>query len=128
MVRTADDWHLTIFRVTGRKGSKPNNTSKKKYPVLCQHGAFDSAIGWSGRGVSFKPSLPLSLVDRGYDVWLGNNRGTRYSNLNEKDGQWTLEDRWDFSWAEMGAYDNPAIVNKILRVTGQEKVTLIGYS
>ena len=61
-------------------------------------------------------------------MWLGNNRGTRYSNLNERDGQWALEDIWDFSWAEMGTYDNPAIVNKILRVTGQEKVTLIGYS
>ena len=40
----------------------------------------------------------------------------------------SLKERWNFSWAEMGTIDIPAIVDKIIEVTGQEKVTLMGYS
>jgi pimeloyl-ACP methyl ester carboxylesterase len=70
----------------------------------------------------------LKLVDRGYDVWMASNRGTTYSNVNDKDGQWSDEERWDFSWAEMGKYDQPANIKKILEVTGKQKLTYIGFS
>ena len=65
---------------------------------------------------------------RGYDVWFGNNRGTPYSDTNRRDGEWSLKEKWDFSWAEMGLYDLPAEIDKILEVTRKPKVTLIGYS
>ena len=47
---------------------------------------------------------------------MGNYRGTRYSNVNVKDnGQWSSEkERWNFTWAEMGKYDLPAFIDKIL--------------
>ena len=70
----------------------------------------------------------LLLVDAGYDVWIGNNRGTMYSwdheTLSSKDDN----DYWMFTWADMGLYDLPANIDKIREVTGKEKVTLIGYS
>lgn len=108
-VKTEDGWHLTMFRLTGRLGERPalDSEHKDKLPVLLQHGYGDSASGWI-KGGTFNQSMPLRLVDYGYDVWMGNNRGVPYSNVHDRDGEWSLEERWDFNWADMGAFDMPA--------------------
>ena len=128
-VITDDGWTLTIFRVTGRFGksyaTKPENSWRM--PVFAQHGAYDSAAGWAGSGI-FDPTLPLQLVDQGFDVWFGNSRGNLYSNLHVDDATQSLAEHWDFTWADMGAYDLPAAVDKIIEVTGKPKVTMMGYS
>ena len=73
--------------------------------------------------------MPLQLYDQGYDIWVGNNRGTKYSNVSDK---YPVNDdsfeRWDWSYAELGLYDDPAFINIILETTGAEKVNYIGYS
>ena len=51
-----------------------------------------------------------------------------YSNVHDRDGEWSLEERWDFSWAEMGVFDMPAQIEKVIEVTKKPKVTVIGYS
>ena len=58
------------------------------------------------------------FLAQGYDVWLGNSRGAPYSNTNIRDGEWSLKERWDFSWATMGRYDLPAIIDEIILLTG----------
>ena len=68
------------------------------------------------------------LLEQGYDVWLGNNRGTPYSNSNVRDGEWSLKERWDFSWATMGRYDLPVIIDEVILQTGHEKINYIGVS
>ena len=70
------------------------------------------------------PNLLGALAERGYDVWVGNNRGATYST---KYRGWS-DDRWDYTWADMGQYDMPACIDRILEVTRKPKVTLIGYS
>ena len=42
------------------------------------------------------------MVDQGYDVWLYNARGIKYSDKNDQDSKWTLRERWDFTFADMG--------------------------
>lgn len=57
----------------------------------------------------------LELVNRGFTVWLPNQRGTRYSNVHKRDGefQFTKRERWNFSYAELGTYDLPAFIDKV---------------
>lgn len=35
---------------------------------------------------------------------------------------------WDFTWYEMGIYDNSAVIDYILRGTGNEKLYYVGHS
>merc|ERR1719422_1358412 len=55
----------------------------------------------------------------GYDIWLGNNRGTEYSQ-----GHQTLSSDdaafWDFNWTAMGMYDDPANISAIKKATGED--------
>ena len=127
-VLTEDGWTLTVFRILGRNdGTTKRLQDKKQFPILALHGANDSGFGWVSKYMR-DGNLIIKLVDQGYDVWVHNSRGTRYSNKNKRDGEWSLEERWNFSWAEMGVIDVPAVTEKMLEVTGKEKITLMGYS
>ena len=63
-------------------------------------------------------SPAFRLARAGYDVWLGNNRGTKYSlghtSLTTKDKAY-----WEFSYTELGDYDAPTQVDYIRNHTGK---------
>lgn len=67
------------------------------------------------------------LARAGYDVWMGNNRGTRWGQrhvkLNVKDSAF-----WSFTWEEMGTKDLPAFINYILDMTKQDKLSYMAHS
>ena len=55
----------------------------------------------------------------GYDVWIGNNRGTKYSLGHLTLGLDTYE-YWDFYQEDLGMKDVPALANFVLQETGLE--------
>ena len=73
---TTEDGHiLTTFHVTGNSDGLFTPT---RPPVLLQHGDYsDATIMMEGTGN--KKPIHLLIADAGYDVYIGNNRGTEYS-------------------------------------------------
>jgi lysosomal acid lipase/cholesteryl ester hydrolase len=72
-------------------------------------------------------ALALVLADAGYDVWLGNARGNRFSRCH-KSLTVNNAEYWNFTWHEMGEFDVPAAIDYILELTGQEAIHYVGHS
>lgn len=74
-----------------------------------------------------KKSLGFRFSNEGYDVWMGNQRGSRYCKSHDSlDSK--KKDFWNFTFHEIGFYDLPAIIDYILMKTKQEKLSYIGHS
>lgn len=95
-----------------------------KGAVLVQNGYGTDSVTWVDKG---NESLAFMLAEAGYDVWLGNSRGTRLSlghkNLSTKD-----QGYWDYSFHEIAIYDIPVFIDRIRKVTRADKITFVGYS
>jgi lysosomal acid lipase/cholesteryl ester hydrolase len=73
-------------------------------------------------------TLPYLLSDLGYDVWIGNNRGTiDFSSHETLDPVADSEEYWNFSFMEQGRFDLEAEIKFIKAVTKVDKMTFLGY-
>lgn len=70
-----------------------------------------------------KKGLPFVLAQAGFDVWVGNNRGTIYSDTNSHNSKY-----WEFNVDHFSEFDQPALINKVLEETKKEKLIYIGHS
>ncbi|XP_031776290.1 lipase 3-like [Apis florea] len=124
-VVTEDGYILEIHRLPYGRTNDQRNFNNGKQPVLIQHGLVGSSADWILMGPG--RSLPYMLVDAGYDVWLGNNRGNVYSkshiSLLPTDRHF-----WNFSYHELGMYDVPATIDYIINQTNCEQIFYIGHS
>ena len=117
--RTEDGFHLTMFRL--QKGE-----FRAGLPVVfIQHGFTQSAEGWVINDK--KNSLTVKLVEAGFDVWLGNSRGTKYSLENDFHDI-SSQKYWEFSFQQMGLFDVPAHLKYVITHTGADSLTYVGHS
>ena len=118
---TMDGFQLIVFRIQ----AKGSNFTEPKKIVFLQHGMMDSSDTWILNDED--KSLAYFLANQGYDVWLGNARGNKYSRAHKifgiKDPKY-----WDFSFHEMGVYDLVSCVDYILKKTKQATMNYIGHS
>ncbi|XP_042008438.1 triacylglycerol lipase 1-like [Salvia splendens] len=118
--RTKDGYVLGLQRVTSHSVA----VHKGAPPVLLIHGLFMGGDAWFLD--SPNQSLGFILANRGYDVWVGNVRGTRWSHghvsLSEED-----KDFWDWSWQELALHDLGEMIHYIYSTTNSE-VLVVGHS
>ena len=63
------------------------------------------------------------MAKEGYDVWVGNNRGTKYSAKNSH-----LPEYWEYNVDHLIQYDIPCMIDSVLKQTGHKKLIYIGHS
>ncbi|KAF1334313.1 Lipase, partial [Globisporangium splendens] len=127
-VTTSDRYVLTMYRLPKSYDETQRNVSAapNKPAVYLIHGLLDSSYTYV---LNFRTqSLAYILADAGYDVWLGNNRGTTWSREHldfnpDKDDAF-----WDFSWEDMAKHDMPAMINYVLNVSKRPTLSYIGHS
>lgn len=122
-VTTEDGFILALQRIP--RGRNEKESSSRKEVVFLQHGLLADATNW----IIDTPtrSLGYMLADSGYDVWLGNIRGNDYSRRHVKYSPHQSK-FWNWSWQEMAKYDLPAMINYVLKVTGEEQLYYVGHS
>ena len=96
---------------------------------MLSHGLIDSSDCWMLNGR--ERSLAFILSDAGYDVWMTNSRGNKFSEANhvtlthEKDGKQIWQ---NMLIHDMATYDIPANIEYIKKRTGVKKISFIGHS
>ncbi|KAJ3296616.1 hypothetical protein HK104_001442 [Borealophlyctis nickersoniae] len=109
-----------------RRSRRRSQPPQNKPVVLLWHGFLMCSEVWVCTSDP-KTSLAFTLAEAGYDVWLGNTRGNKYSckhNVLKS----TDETYWDFSIDHLALYDLPDAVEYILKVTGAPSLSYIGFS
>jgi len=118
-VQTEDGYVLGVHRVRAR------NITKFLGVVFIQHGMMQTSETFVCRAPS--KSLAFILADAGYDVWLGNNRGNKYSYKHIRHSP-NDEAFWDFCIDDFALKDLPAMLEYVLAATNVPKVFYIGFS
>jgi len=72
-------------------------------------------------------SVPFVLAELGYDVWLGNNRGNKYSKKSIHHDPASSK-FWDFSIDDFAWHDIPDSIEYILQITHAPNLSYVGFS
>ena len=96
-----------------------------KPAVFIQHGYFDSADITVMNGP--ENSLAFYLANQGFDVWIGNARGNKFSRKHSTLNPDLNTTYWDFSFVER-VEDDKANIEYVRSATKQNKIGFIAHS
>ncbi|KAI8018690.1 Triacylglycerol lipase 2 [Camellia lanceoleosa] len=123
-VITDDGYILSVQRIPqGRLGSGGGG-GKTKQPVLLQHGVLVDGMTWVLN--SPDESLAFILADSGFDVWISNTRGTKFSRQHLTLDA-TNPEFWNWTWDDLVTHDLPVVIDFVFKQTGQ-KIDYVGHS
>ncbi|XP_054790091.1 triacylglycerol lipase 2-like [Prosopis cineraria] len=122
LVTTQDGYVLSMQRIP--VGLSNSSSPENRPPVLLQHGLFVDGATWAL--LPPNQSLAFVLADSGFDVWIANTRGTKYS-LQHSSLSPKSSDYWNWSWDELAEYDLSATIKYVNNHTGQ-KMHYVGHS
>ncbi|KAH7081448.1 Alpha/Beta hydrolase protein [Paraphoma chrysanthemicola] len=132
IVQTGDGYLLGLHRLGWRNGEEGVRVNSgrdggvKKKVVYLHHGLMMNSEVWVCL-TERERCLPFELVERGYDVWLGNNRGNKYSKKSVHTAP-TSSSFWNFSMDQFAFHDIPDSIAYILQTTHQPSLSYIGFS
>ncbi|KAK4710570.1 hypothetical protein R3W88_005083 [Solanum pinnatisectum] len=123
-VTTDDGYILSVQRIPEGRVGGGGGPNTNRQPVLLQHGVLVDGVTWLQNSPAQSPAM--ILADNGFDVWISNIRGTRYSRRHV-----TLDpdsaDYWNWTWDDLVVHDLPALVDLVFKQTGR-KIHYIGHS
>ncbi|KAI9894559.1 MAG: cholesterol esterase [Vezdaea aestivalis] len=131
VIQTTDGYLLGLHRLGWRKGEEHARVnhgegSIQKPVVYLHHGLLMNSEVWVCI-TEKERCLPFALLESGYDVWFGNNRGNKYSKKSTLYSP-TSNRFWDFSMDQFAFHDIPDSIDYILNTTGQTSLSFIGFS
>ncbi|XP_068620520.1 lipase 3-like [Battus philenor] len=126
-VKTDDGYYLTLFRIVPKQSenARMEQNTNGRQVVFLAHGLMGSSDDWLLMGP--QKSLAYMLADQGYDVWLGNNRGSRYARRHASKHE-AQQDFWQYSNDEIALHDTPAMIDYALNTSEQRKLNYVGVS
>lgn len=128
VVLTKDGYLLCLHRLPSKAGEQKSNpgTSTGKPVVYLHHGLLMNSEIWVCLTTKER-ALPFVLAEKGYDVWLGNNRGNKYS---KKSIHYSPNDVafWDYSMDDFAFHDIPNSIEYILNTTKVDSLSYVGFS
>ena len=129
--QTKDGYLLGLHRLAWQPGEEDQKVnagprSVQKRVIYMHHGLLMNSEVWV-TATDAQRCLPFVLVERGFDVWFGNNRGNKYSKKSVKASSKSI-DFWNFSIDEFALHDIPDSIAYILETTGQPSLSYIGFS
>ncbi|KAK2451428.1 triacylglycerol lipase [Trifolium repens] len=123
-VTTGDGYILSVQRILEGRSTVSGNMTKKE-PVVVQHGVLVDGSTWFMN--SPEQNLPMILADNGFDVWVVNARGTKFSRKHTSLDT-SSEEYWAWSWDELVTDEMPAIFDFVSKNSGGQKINYVGHS
>ncbi|XP_064488889.1 gastric triacylglycerol lipase-like [Ornithodoros turicata] len=123
LVTTKDGYIIEMHRIP--HGRKPCQELCHRTPVFLMTGLMADSTTFV---LDFpEQSLGFVLPDNGYDLWLGNTRGTAFGRRHKIIGA-RSRDFWNFSFHEHAIYDATAEIDYILENRKAESLLYVGLS
>lgn len=128
VILTKDGYLLGLHRLSLKRGEQRGRMgiSTGKPVVYLHHGLLMNSEVWICL-TSAQRCLPFVLVEMGFDVWLGNNRGNKYSKKSIHHDPNSAK-FWNYSIDDFAWHDIPDSIEYILGVTKEESLSYVGFS